>query len=278
MPHSNASLKRLIDWYTNEYRNELERTLGENDPKTLVRAVKLINLLRITASPREKIEKKLNACLSNYPALCNRIIGFHPFGAIRLKEAEPMPMQIPLTPPARFTRDTLSSIVPHLPFPVLGCLAKTCKWMNANITRDQVERALARCRELFRKVEIITEPSPSGRQMIRMFTANEEVIDVGYMHNQHPFVLLRIRGRTYMGMPSPGGVYYRGFGDLYNHVVYHVTSGIEAPEKQKPLIWVKYAKANHSVSDDSIHVRFFVNFGIQGVSNEVSMMFGEFVQ
>ncbi len=279
MPHSTASFRRLAQWSASEFHAAMENKMARDDPRTLSQFRSLLEVLFRNSLPSYVIAERINACLRKYPEFCNRVLGFYPDGTIQLRETIPMRMLIPATPPARFTHDIMSSLVPLLPFPVLGRLAKTCKWMNAHIAQEQVDQALRRCRELFDKVEILTEPS-SGRRMIRMFTTDEEAVDVGFMHRNRQIVVLRVKNRTYMGLPVPSCTYSRGFADLFDHVERRIAAeaGADKQHDQKPFIWVDYRNSHGFTAGDVLFVRFFVDFNVRLVSNEVRMQFTEFVQ
>lgn len=296
MPHSTASFRHLAQWYATEFHSEMRKKLSRDDPRTLSQFESLIAMLFQRAIPNHIATERINACLSQYPEFCDRIIGFYPDGTIQLKETIPMRMRIPDTPPAHFTQDIMQSIVPLLPFPTLGRLAKTCKWMNAHISQWQVDRALQRCRELFDTVTILTEPS-SGRRMIRMYTRDEEVIEAGFMHQNRQIAILRLKNRTYLGVPTASNMHYRGFVDLYDHATNLIVEkrlqevreelmGAEHQKQpqqhQKPIIiWAKYRLSHGTqpgaASGDVLFVQFFANFNTPLVSNEVSMQFTEFV-
>ena len=193
MPHSILSKKHLLDNAHRGYTLELFEHL-RSTKKILAFHDRLVELLE---SSTPNIPEQLDIFLKAYPVLCNRVIGFYPDGNFKLRETEPMQMVIPDSSPAVFvpTKDILSSIVQHLPYTALGRLAKTCKWMNANITVDQVERALERARQSFGRVQFFNE-----RRGLRIWNMeNEDPIEFGQVRVGSTLIFLRIRGRKYIG-------------------------------------------------------------------------------
>lgn len=290
MPHSTASFRYLAQWSAGNFHSDMEQRMKNENSLALIQFRRMLDLLFRNAMPPHVITEQTNAFLlwRGYPEFCNRIIGFYPDGTIQLRETIPARMLIPASPPARFNHDIMLSLVPLLPFPTLGRLAKTCKWMNAHISQEQVDRALARCRELFdTAVDIITINTTAvqpSRTMIRMFTTNEEAVEVGFMHPNRQIVRLRIvkQGRIYLGVPTPSDQYSKGFADLFDHVencIIERESGIASSGKkkegEKPLVWLDYRNSHNHDSGDVIFVRFFTDFKTHLVSNEVRMHFTE---
>jgi len=104
-------------------------------------------------------------------------------------------------PPARFTNDILLSFTPLLPFPSLGRLAQTCRWMSAHITEEQVKRALERAKERFGRVELVEEEKVEP--VLRLFNTNEEMIEVRRLAEHSPVYILKTQEekcRVYIGV------------------------------------------------------------------------------
>lgn len=161
-----------------------------------------------------KKAKKLNAHLKWHPELHNQIVGFDvSTGIILLKENT---TSVPENPPQRFTSDILLGIVPFLPYPALGRLAKSCKWMNGNITQEQADKAVKRGQEIIRNITLFTEPS--GRQMIRFFSVDEEQIEFGRILDGSQVFIIRFRNRTFMGS-HPHLIYSLGLSKFFSTVV-----------------------------------------------------------
>ena len=294
MPHSTASFRNLAQWSAANFHSDMEKRMKNKNPSALFQFRRMLDLLFRNAMPPHVVTEQTNAFLwREYPEFCNRIIGFYPDGTIQLRETIPVRMLIPTSPPARFNNDIMLSLVPLLPFPALGRLAKTCKWMNAHISQEQVDRALARCRALFDTVDIIVTTTTStiqpSRTMIRMYTTNEEAVEVGFMHPNRQIVMLKIimkqGGRIYLGVPTPSDQYSKGFADLFDHVENRIieresgiTGGNKKKEGEKSLVWVDYKNSHNHDSGDVLFVRFFTDFKTHHVINEVRMHFTEFVR
>ena len=182
--------------------------------------------------------------------------------------------------------DVALCIIQHLPYPSLGRLAQTCKWMNTNITDKHVEHAVDRFLKRFQKIELFDEPpliisssSPRGHHhhhhrniMIRMFSTNEEVVEVGWMHRMtsDTTVLLRIQGQVFMGPPAipTDNVYHKTFTEFFDHVVSSISDCSEEEEpgnsssssspEEKPFGYVRYSyySRNPGHSTATVHAEF----------------------
>ena len=193
MPHSIQSRENMIENAHAGFISEIFDEIGETD---LPQFYDLLDKIRNES--RSAITSRLNVFLSDYPDLCNRFVGFHLDGKFKLTDTEvPIIQNIPVSSPTAYipTRDILACIVPHLPYTTLGRLAKTCKWMNANITVDQVEKALEKAREWFGRVQFFNE-----RRVMRIFYIDREPIDFGQIRPGSTIKFLRTLtdGRTYM--------------------------------------------------------------------------------
>ena len=195
MPHSIQSKKDLIDNAHKGYLSELFQLLGT--PKQLQKYHDL--LVELRESRVTNTAEKLDSFLAkeNYPTLCNRVVGFYSDGKYMLKETElTIVAVVPDSSPTAYvpTKDILSSIVQHLQYTALGRLAKTCKWMNANITVNQVEAALEKARKSFGRVQLFNE-----ERMMRLWNIEEEPLEFGQIRAGSSIVVLRKDGRTYLG-------------------------------------------------------------------------------
>jgi hypothetical protein len=229
---------------------------------------------KLKSADPETATAKINAYMKKFPELCNRIVGFHPDGSIKLRETEeeesPPLLQrllIPDTPPARFTNDILLSVTPLLPFPSLGRLAQTCRWMSAHITEEQVKRALERAKERFGKVELVEEEEVTStgvvgvvagyRQppVLRLFNTNEEMIEVRRLTEQSPVYILKTqeKGRVYIGVSQK-----KPFADddgsieAISDVIQHVKKTLQKEAKKKghrppPTAWFLFKETYHGI-------------------------------
>jgi hypothetical protein len=266
MPHSIAWRKRMIWRAAEKFQRALHKTL-KTDAKKLQCFYDTVKKLNSESAPRDTVIKQINTCMKKHPELCDRVVGFHPDGSLKLKETEPMEMVIPQAPPASFTSDTLLSILPLLPFPAIGRLAMTCKWMNATITPEQIETTLVQARERFGKVSLLTEPT-SGRQMVCMFNTDDQMISVGKMHPKSDIYVLRMNGRTYLGESK--------WHDPTNlsSVLKHASSGF-ATDPNQQLVWFKYDTKG---GDDDLYMRFNMISSGNLYYGAFRMYFREFVQ
>ena len=274
---SNISRKKREIVEESKWFYEVVSTALKDDNETLTLFKDTIEEIKSQQSlPRETVMQKFNECLKDHPNLCDCVVGIRPDGVILLKsmeEEEPKEdrkMIIPSTPPQRFTHDAALSIIPHLPYPALGRLAKTCKWMNAHITDNHVENAVDRFLERFQKIELLTEPT--GRRMIRMFTTNENVIEVGWMHTRnHNIVLLRIQGRVFITSAPRVSDYRVSFTDFFDHIVRHSTM------ENKPYGYIRCSEIVYTTGNDEIKVDLMLSSSMHEWNYPISMLFMEYV-
>ena len=271
MPHSMTSSRKktLLNAQTKFY-NDLYKLL-QNDQKKIRGFNTMVQKLK-SADP-ETVTAKINAYMKKFPELCNRIVGFHPDGSIKLRETEeeesPPLLQrllIPDTPPARFTNDILLLVTPLLPFPSLGRLAQTCRWMSAHITEEQVKRALERAKERFGKVELVEEEEVTStgvvagyRQppVLRLFNTNEEMIEVRRLTEQSPVYILKTqeKGRVYIGVSQkkPFADDDDGSIEAISDVIQHVKKTLQKEAKKKghqhhhPTAWFLFKETFHGI-------------------------------
>lgn len=202
MPESIESRrKRLVNASRNFYVN-VQRTFADSEKKYIA-LVQMHQKLKESNASDAIVTQRTNKFFKWHPEFQNQVIGFHPDGILKLKETETRIRAAPINPPARFTRDTMLSVLEFMPHRVICRLAMTCKWMDANITTEHVERALAKCRALFAKVQIYSEPS-SGRQMFRVYNADWEMVEVGRLNPSSSMFVLKADGRTYLGNACVG--------------------------------------------------------------------------
>ena len=302
MPHSAASKKKVLDRAAEKFHSDLQEKLGNSDLKKMQSFYNAVRKLRAESATPEVVIAKINSCMKKYPEFCNRVVGFHPDGSIKLKEetvvvVEPMMM---MSPPARFfTNDALMSIVACLPFPSIGRLAKSCKWMNAHITEEQVEQALKRGRERFGKVELFTSPSSAGgMNVLRLFSTNEEMVEIWRMSRHSTMYALRTNGRTFFGVthfessnipifnPEIGGAaVIVSMPEIFEHVIINISSlevaaGGGGGQSQailttkKSVLWFKDV---FRPSKNAITISFLKISGTCIRAAQCSMRFDEFV-
>ena len=206
MPSNISREKRRIEQESRWFYEDLTAVLKHDTDGTLARFNDMVAELKSEPSlSRETVMARFDECMREYPRFCKRVIGIRPDGTFLLVDMErskaKIQMAIPATPPMNFTLDGLLSIVAHLPYPTLGRLAKTCKWMNAHISDENVGNAVDRFLEHHQKIELVTEHS--GRLVLRMLSTNEEVVELGWMNARRSIALLRTRGRVFRAVPQP---------------------------------------------------------------------------
>ena len=186
-----------------------------------------------------------------------RGIGY--FGASFYYEPEKKLLPTSIQPPANFTNDIMSSITPLLPFPLVGRLAKTCKWMNANITEAQVEQALERARPGFGKTELLTEPS--RRVMLRVFNTEGNMLEVVQLHPNSRILVVKADGRIFIaaGPICPEGMMFTAF-----------------RKSEPPKMWFKFICIRRT-ENSSFTVNFITIDGINPYFAYEFMEFHEFV-
>lgn len=282
MPHSVASRKQVLDLAAEKFHRDLQHRL-KDDQKNMQRFYNAVKKLRRESAAPETVVAKINACMRKYPEFCNRVVGFHPDGSIRLKETEPAlrMMLIPDTPPARFTNDALMSIVVWLPFPSLGRLAQSCKWMSAHITQEQVEGALKRARERFGKVELVTDLS-TGKQVLRLFSTNEEMVEMWRLNQDSSIYVIRACGKTFLGISSYTSYTsnFRADGETVifymSEMFRHAISTLETSGPDTPVVWIKDVMINHP-SKNTLRCLFWVINGDNIRAAHCAMHFEELV-
>lgn len=199
MPHSVKSKIKMIENAHRAYLFELFEKLQDGDK--ISGFYELVAEMKKTTTDTTTFSERINNYLKDYPSLCNRVIGWnHSNDIFKLKDTEPflhIKVVVPVSSPSPYfpTRDVLTSIVQHLPYTALGKLARTCKWMNANITEDQVEKALENSRERFGRVQFFNHSQIS----MRIWNIEEEPIEFGRIKDRSSILFLRMAGRTYMG-------------------------------------------------------------------------------
>ena len=265
MPHTATSKQRATEKAARMFMGDLLKKItsepGENDMNTYDTFCCTLSKLRYNSTSNEDVAAQVNSRLSKYPEFCNRVTGFHPNGTLMLKDTEPLHMDIPVTPPSHFTADTLPCIAVFLPYPSLGRLAKTCKWMNANITQTQVENTIKRAAERLGKIELLTEPS---RKMVRVFSADEDMLEVGKTHPQSFVYIIRMNGRTFLGSDE------RFIASTTLSVMLDYTIDAYATNPDKPLLWFK-----HCLTDDILSMQFVMILGENKCA--ASLQFQEFI-
>ena len=268
MPSNISREKRQIEKESQWFYEDLRTDLKEDTNGTLARFNDLIVELKSALVPlsRETVMARVNECMREYPRFCNRVIGIRPDGTLLLADMESLKgkirMAIPAAPPMHFTHDVLLSIITHLPYPTLGRLAKTCKWMNAHISDQHVGHAVDRFLEHFQKIVLLTEPS--GRLVLRMFSTNEEVVDFGWLNAGRSIALLRIQGRVFMAVPQ-----LSSFVGLFDHITK------QNAEKTSGHVRL-FCNTETSYSND-IWVEFVFHTADCGREYLMSMIFTEYV-
>ena len=109
--------------------------------------------------------------------------------------------RIPTTPPRRFTTDILLSVVPFLPYPSLGGLKTTCKWMYGNITKDHEKRARAKGKQGFGLVEVVTGGGGMWniKHMYRIRSLKEEFMEIGRFNATSKIIVVKFQGTMFLG-------------------------------------------------------------------------------
>ena len=130
-------------------------------------------------------------------------------------------------PPAGFTKDTLSITVPMLPYPALGRLRKTCKWMNTSITQTQVDAAVARGMARLGRVELLIQPR---RKLFRLSNLMEETIEIWRHDESSDIFFLKDTGRSLMGTSR-----YSMF--IYNHLQGFLDNVEERLDSEESILW-----------------------------------------
>jgi len=179
MPRNLSKENRLIEEASSKFSVDVAVYLrGRGDNETLRRFKDLIAELKISHPPLaavacDVVMRRFNECMQDYPEMCNNsVVGVRPNGVLLLKEmmmeveevVERRMMMVgqfsaPVATSRFFTRDDVAlCIIQHLPYPSLGRLAQTCKWMNTSITDKHVEHAVDRFLKRFQKIELFDEP------------------------------------------------------------------------------------------------------------------------
>jgi hypothetical protein len=224
--------------------------------------------------------EKLNAHLKWYPTLCNRIVGIVDDHVLLLRNDCLSTLVVPDLPPhQRFTSDILLGIVPFLTYPAIGRLARSCKWMHGNITQEQADKAVKRGQEVIRRITLFTEPS--GRQMLRFFSVEEEEpIEFGRILEGSQVFVIRFRNRTFMGAQQQQQYSLLGLGEFFTTMVKAIvvveksssssssttTAGTTTTTiggdttTTTACAWFKVIN-NNNRSTDCLHMRFFMRSG-----------------
>ena len=114
----------------------------------------------------------------------------------------PQEKETPLS--RRFTTDVLLSVVQFLPYPSLGSLKTTCKWMYRNITKEQEEKARAKGKENFGKVDVV-KGNWEMKHMYRIRSLKEEVIDIGRFQATSKIIMAKFAGINFIGTVVESG-------------------------------------------------------------------------
>ena len=250
MPHSIASKQKMIQRCADKFNDELRKTL-KNDDKKFQHYHNTVKKLRSSGAPRDVVIKTINNCMKKYPAFCNKVVGFHPDGRTLLKETEST-ITTPTAPPGFFTADIVSCVVPLLSFPVIGILAKTCKWMNATITQEQVEEALKRAREYFGKVTLSTELS-TGMEILSIFNTKGEKLEIKRLNATSKLFHAKMNGKAFIGESLNRWDHPLPFGDICNLLTY--VKEVDAGRGDKAVVWFKKEWALRG-DDDSFYATF----------------------
>ena len=266
MPYSIAYRKRILLNAETKFHNDLRKLL-KNDQKRMQIFNTTVQKLKAESATPATVTAKINVCMKKYPELCNRIVGFHPDGSIKLGETESaLHLLVPDTPPAYFTNDIVLSVAPLLPFPSLGRLTQICKWMNAHITQAQVERALERAKGRFGKVELVTSAGYT-QPVLRLFDTNEEMIEVRRMSEHSSIYILKTqKGRVYIGVSQKKSSHHTDDGSIeaISDVLQHVTTALQAKGHREttPTVWFRFKEtycgiryAQHALSVSFVVIR-----------------------
>ncbi len=280
MPHSIASKKKLVNRAAVKFHVDLQKSL-QNDQKKIQSFYDTVKKLKTESAAPETVVKKINTCMKKYPEFCNRIVGFDQDGNFRFKELEPLQMQIPDTPPARFTNDIVLSVVPWLPFSSVGRLAQSSKWMSVHITQEQVENALKRARERFGKVELVTELS-TGKQVLRLFSIDGEMIEVQRLRDHSSVYVMKAKGRVFIGVSQSlnhYGLSRAGDGsiDSISDVFQHVTTSWRQSSSDAAVAWFKFTDTYHGDAQDVLTVSFVVIRGDNNYAAHCNVLFEELI-
>ena len=130
-------------------------------------------------------------------------------------------------PPAGFTKYTLSITVPMLPYPALGRLRRTCKWMSTSITQTQVDAAVARGMARLGRVELLIQPR---RKLFRLSNPMEETIEIWRHDVSSDIFVLKDTGRTLLAT-SPFSAY------TYRHLQGFFAIVEERLDSDESIIW-----------------------------------------
>jgi hypothetical protein len=163
------------------------------------------------------------------------VVGFHPDGSSLLQETEST-ITAPTASPAFFTADIVSCVVPLLSFPVIGTLAKTCKWMNATITQAQVVEALKRARDYFGKVTLTTELS-TRREMLSLFNTKGEKLEIKPLNATSKIFHAKMNGKAFIGISTTHWNDPGGFDDLSK--LFKYVKAVDAGRGDKAAVWFK---------------------------------------
>jgi hypothetical protein len=271
MPHSVASLQRKLEHQSDAFLYDLRIKLWRNDR----RAFRKFNdaVIDLKDAPPDVVYKTINTCLKHYPEFCGRVVGFYPDGRLKLKDTPPPPAVAPIQSVRFFADDILACLIPFLPFPIIGRLAKTCKWMNTHITSDMVEQELKCARERFGKASIIVE-EPSNRHMLRIYNTEDEMLMIGRLSAGSSICILKTQdSRTFIGIshdmgPGPVG----RFAVLSDVITHAIAAGPDAPS-----VWFKRTAFAHQ-THASIALTFIMIRDGDPYGAHCCMQFEEFVQ
>lgn len=267
MPHSVESKKKMIINVNTRFYADVQRTFAINKRKHTM-FFQLLHKFKGSSESEADIVKKVKDFFKQHPTLKNQISGYHPERGLILRATESKISPAPVNPPGSFTKDALLSILEFMPFPVMGRLAMTCKWMNANITTEHVESAMAKTRALFSKVTIYAEPS-SGRQMTRVYNTEWDSVDVGILNPSSSIYVLKSKGRMFVGFC----IEYCNA----HSTVRKMTHVLTEASKDGYSLWFRYYRFAQQ-SDDKITIDFILINGNNMLHDSCTMTFEAFVQ
>ena len=103
-------------------------------------------------------------------------------------------------------------------------------------------------KERFGKVELITGPS-SGKQIFRLFSTNEDMIEIHRLREHSPVYIMKTVGRVFIGVSQSHKAYRfltdHSIDDL-SDVFECVESSIQANGPDTSVAWFSFAKCDNS--------------------------------
>ena len=98
--------------------------------------------------------------------------------------------------PAKFNEDMLGCILQILPYPSMGRLATTCRWMRNHISKDHLFQALNRARQTHGQVRLLREPGDA--QIFEIRSPNDETIGMSILHRFSTLLRIQFRGQQFI--------------------------------------------------------------------------------